>query len=99
MSDAGLLSATEPVDPDIQVVIKYSVEVGGLPVYQESYDVDVLAEDLEEDEPKTTSMWMRRLTGPVECRRLPKFTANLTEWLAEGQASHLSSNQVPPALD
>jgi len=96
MSDAGLLSATDPVDPDTQIVIRYTVEIGGLPVYQESYDVDTLSEDLEEDEQKTKSMWLRRLSGPVECRRLPKFSANLAEWLAEGQASHLSSTPLAP---
>jgi len=38
MPDVGLLSATEPVPADARVIIEYSVEVDGLPVYTETYD-------------------------------------------------------------
>lgn len=50
MPDVGLFSATDPVSKKIPVIIRYSVEVGGLPVYNESYDVEKLAEELEENE-------------------------------------------------
>ncbi|MDB6076038.1 MAG: hypothetical protein JWO89_3678 [Verrucomicrobiaceae bacterium] len=90
MPDVGLFTATQPVDPEIKVIIKYSVEVGGLPVYQESYNVDTLAKDCEEDEAKAETLWLRRLHGPIQARKLPKFSSNLTEWLAEGRATHQS---------
>jgi hypothetical protein len=44
MPDVGLTSAAEPVDPKYKVVIKYTIEVEGLAVYSESYDVEKLAE-------------------------------------------------------
>ena len=34
MPDVGLTSATQPLPQDAKVVIKYSVQVEGLPVYQ-----------------------------------------------------------------
>ena len=50
MPDVGLFSATEPLSKKMKVVIKYSVEVEGLPVYQESYNVDTIAAELAKDE-------------------------------------------------
>jgi hypothetical protein len=38
MPDVGLFTATEPLARDMKVIIKYSVEVNGLPVYSETYD-------------------------------------------------------------
>jgi len=35
MPDVGLFTATDPLPKDYKVVIKYSVEVEGLPVYRE----------------------------------------------------------------
>jgi hypothetical protein len=35
MPDVGLTTATEPLDRKYSVIIKYSVEVEGLPVYSE----------------------------------------------------------------
>ena len=35
MPDVGLFMATDPLPKDYKVVIKYSVEVEGLPVYRE----------------------------------------------------------------
>jgi hypothetical protein len=49
MPDVGLTTAQEPLPADVKVIIKYSVEVGGLPVYQETYDVDKLAAELAAD--------------------------------------------------
>jgi hypothetical protein len=55
MPDVGLTTNSEPLDDDMRVVIKYSVEVNGLPVYNESYDVDKLREELKEDERSSQS--------------------------------------------
>ena len=49
MPDVGLTSATKPLPQDAKVVIKYSVQVEGLPVCQEPYDVDKLAAELSAD--------------------------------------------------
>ena len=91
MPDVGLFTAGEPVAPETKIVIKYAVEVGGLPVYQESYDVDKLCSELEEDGAKALRLWQRRLLAPVECRKMPKFSANLTSVLACGKAPYNSS--------
>lgn len=61
MPDVGLTTATEPLDPSFQVVIKYSVEVEGLPVYQESYDAAKIAKELEADKETVHQLWLRRL--------------------------------------
>ena len=42
MPDVGLFSATDPLSPDYKVVIKYTIEIEGLPVYTESYDATKL---------------------------------------------------------
>ncbi len=91
MPDVGLFTAGQPIGPETKVVVKYSVEVGGLPVYQESYDVENLAEELDGEPEKAAALWLRRLTGPVRCLRGPKFSANLTEWIASGTASQNSA--------
>lgn len=56
MPDVGLFTATEPLSKDMKVVIKYSVEVNGLAVYSESYDVATLADELKEDEAKAVEI-------------------------------------------
>ncbi|MDB6120675.1 MAG: hypothetical protein JWO08_4456 [Verrucomicrobiaceae bacterium] len=94
MPDVGLFTATQPIDPETKVVVKYSVEVGGLPVYQESYNVDTLASEWEEDGARAEVLWLRRLHGPIKARKMPKFSTNLTQWLAEGMASHPTSDSV-----
>jgi hypothetical protein len=85
MPDVGLTTATEPLDPKYKVVIKYSVEVEGLPVYNESYDVDKLAKELAEDEKKVAKLWLRRLKCATECRHREAFSASLTRCLADGE--------------
>ncbi len=45
----GLFTAAEPLDSDFKVVIKHAVEVEGLPVYQESYDVKTLETELRKN--------------------------------------------------
>jgi hypothetical protein len=82
MPDVGLTTATDPLDKSYNVVIKYSVEVEGLPVYQESYDVAQLAKELKEDEAQVAALWLRRIKCVVEARHEPAFSATLTGCLA-----------------
>ena len=74
MPDVGLFTATEPLSKDMKVVIKYSVEVEGLPVYSETYDVDTLAKELKKDEAKAVEISSRRIkcaaTEPDSARAL-----------------------------
>lgn len=86
MPDVGLFTATEPLSKDMKVVIKYSVEVNGLPVYSESYDVDKLAEELQEDEAKAVEIWSRRIKCVVACRERRGFSGCVTRCLTDGQA-------------
>jgi hypothetical protein len=74
------------VDKKTKVIIRYSVEVGGLPVYNESYDVDTLAAELEKDEAKVIDLWARRLKCAVAARPKPGFSACLTRCLTDGQS-------------
>jgi hypothetical protein len=39
MPDVGLTSSAEPLNEEYRVVIKYTIEIEGLAVYSESYDV------------------------------------------------------------
>ena len=84
MPDVGLTTAGEPLKPDYRVVIKYSVEVEGLPVYQESYDVDQLRKELQHDEKRVSELWLRRLKCAVSCRDKAHFSARLTTCIATG---------------
>ncbi|HEY5744174.1 MAG TPA: hypothetical protein VIS99_16740 [Terrimicrobiaceae bacterium] len=83
MPDVGLTTAQEPLPPETKVIIKYSVEVGGLPVYQETYDVDKLAAELAADRAQFTQLWLRRVECVVKCRSKEAFSASLTGCLAE----------------
>jgi hypothetical protein len=84
MPDVGLTSATQPLPKDAKVVIKYSVQVEGLPVYQETYDVDKLAAELKADRSKFKELWLKRVECGVEARDRPAFSASLTGCLADG---------------
>ena len=66
------------------MIIKYSVEVEGLPVYQETYDVDKLAAELKGDRSEFKELWLRRVECVVNCRDKHAFSASLTECLADG---------------
>jgi hypothetical protein len=68
---------------EVKVNIKYSVEVEGLPVYQETYDVDKLAAELAADRSQFKELWMRRVECAVKCRHKEAFSASLTGCLAE----------------
>jgi hypothetical protein len=84
MPDVGLTTANEPLDPNYRVIIKYSVEVEGLPVYNETYDVAKLTEELKQDESVVRDLWFRRLKCVVAARHQPSFSATLTKGLADG---------------
>lgn len=86
MPDVGLFSATEPLSKDMKVVIKYTVEVNGLPVYSETYDVEKLAEELKKDEAKAVETWSRRIKCVVACRNKRGFSSCVTRCLTDGQA-------------
>ena len=84
MPDIGLTAATEPVPPDEKVTIKYTVEVGALPVYSETYDVEKIAAEIASDREQAKELWMRRLEAVVQCRDKPRLSASVTAYLAEG---------------
>lgn len=85
MPDVGLTSAGEPLPKDARVVIKFSVEVEGLPVYNETYDVEKIAKELKDDEEQTTSNWLRRIKCVVCCRSKRGFSACVTRCLVDGK--------------
>ena len=96
MPDVGLFTATEPLPQDARVIIKYSVEIEGLPVYSETYDVDKLAAELAEDPGRALEIWARRLKCAVECRSKPGFSACLTRCLADGHSCELGHRACTP---
>ncbi len=96
MPDVGLFTATEPLSKDMKVVIKYSVEVNGLAVYSESYDVEKLADELEEDEAKAVEIWSRRIKCVVACRKRPGFSSCVTRCLSDGKACECGHQDCEP---
>ncbi|GEM_PF-1207302 len=91
MPDVGLFTATEPLSDDMKVVIKYSVEVNGLPVYQESYSTDQLAKELEQDEARLARIWLRRIKCVIACRKRHGFSGCLTRCLEDGISADCAS--------
>lgn len=85
MPDVGLFTAAEPLDPGYRVIIKYSVEVEGLPVYQESLDVKTLEREFREDPARMKELWFRRILCVVGSRPRHGFSASLTRCLMDGQ--------------
>jgi hypothetical protein len=85
MPDVGLFTATEPLPRKARVIIKYVVEVEGLPVYSETYDASKLKEELKEDEAKVLEIWSRRIKCVVGCIPHHGFSSCLTRCLADGQ--------------
>jgi hypothetical protein len=87
MPDVGLFTATEPLPKSYRVVIKFSVEVEGLPVYTETYDADQLARELKEDETRALEIWSRRIKCVAACRRRSGFSGCVTRCLTDGCAA------------
>src|SRR5690348_10920851 len=85
MPDVGLLTFTEPLPDDARVIVKYSVEVNGLPVYNETYDVKKIEAELQSDAASVKENWLRRILCAVCCRKRHGFSACLTRCLADGQ--------------
>jgi hypothetical protein len=96
MPDVGLFTATEPLSKDMKVVIKYVVEVEGLPVYSESYDVAKLEEELEQNEQAAVELWARRIKCVAACRHRPGFSSCLTRCLTDGQACECGHAKCAP---
>jgi len=96
MPDVGLFTATEPLSKDMKVIIKFTVEVEGLPVYSETYDAEKLAAELEEDETKAVEVWSRRIKCVVACRHRPGFSSCLTRCLTDGQACECGHGKCEP---
>jgi hypothetical protein len=63
MPDVGLTSSAEPLKEEYKVVVKYTIEIEGLPIYTESYDAAKLRKGSETDEQTLREYWFRR----VEC--------------------------------
>lgn len=99
MPDVSLFTATEPVAKDIPVIIRYSVEVGGLPVYNESYDVDKLAAEMKEDRARALGLWARRVMAPIEARQRKGFSAALTRAIADGHVCDCGADPCVKQLD
>ena len=93
MPDVGLFTATEPLPKEAKVIVKYSVEVEGLPVYNESYDVKTLAKELKEDEARAVELWARRIKCVACCRKRPGFSSCLTRCLADGQCCDYGTDE------
>jgi len=96
MPDVGLFTATEPLAKDMKVIIKYSVEVNGLPVYSETYDVEKLADELKEDGAKAVEIWSRRIKCVVACRNRPGFSSCVTRCIADAQVRDCGHEKCEP---
>ncbi|HEX6564905.1 MAG TPA: hypothetical protein VF020_11505 [Chthoniobacterales bacterium] len=86
MPDVGLTSSAEPLSDRQKVVIKYTIEIDGLPVYSETYDAAKLGTEVDSDEDTVRSIWFRRVLCVIKCRRRPGFSACLTRCLLDGKA-------------
>ncbi len=78
------------------MVIKYVVEVNGLPVYSESYDVEKLADELKEAEAKAVDLWSRRIKCVVACRKRHGFSSCVTRCLTDGHACECGHEKCEP---
>jgi hypothetical protein len=100
MPDVGLLTFTEPLPADARVIIKYSIEVNGLPVYTETYDVKRIEKELKTKPQEVAKNWLRRIHCAVCCRKRSGFSACLTRCLADGRCcdkGHENCAETKPA--
>lgn len=84
MPNVGLTTASEPLPTNAKIIIRYSVEIEGLPVYQETYDADKLVSELKKDRESFKELWLRRVEGVAKARHSPEFSATLTRHIARG---------------
>jgi hypothetical protein len=68
MPDVGLTSSAKRLKEEYKVVIKYTIEIEGLPVYTESYDAEKLRKEVEADEQTLREYWFRRVKCVIGCR-------------------------------
>jgi hypothetical protein len=85
MPNVGLLTSSEPLKRKNRVIIRFSVEVDELPVYNESYDVDTLRKELKSWPLQVIRRWVWRLLAVVDCRDKKGFSACLTRGLMDGK--------------
>lgn len=93
MPNVGLTTFTEPLEESAQVSIRYVVEVEGLPVYTELYDVKKIAEELKTSEDEVIRNWIRRIKCVAGCRSRPGFSSCVTRCLAEGKCCDLGATR------
>jgi hypothetical protein len=99
MPDVGLLTFTEPLPANAKVIIKYAVEVNGLPVYNETYDVKVIEAELKKEPAEVRENWMRRILCAVCCRKRAGFSACLTRCLADGKCCEKGNENCKAAAE
>jgi hypothetical protein len=97
MPDVGLTDFTAPLPSDARVIIKYTIEVEGLPVYSETYNVEKIARELEDDAEMVERNWLRRIRCVVGCRSREGFSSCLTRCLADGQCCAMGHAECAPA--
>ena len=85
MPDVGLTSSAERLNEEFKVVIKYTIEIEGLPVYTESYDAAKLRKEVEADEQALREYWFRRVKCVIGCRDRRGFSACVTRFLLDGK--------------
>ena len=89
IANIKLRDGTHPVDHVVSQTepIKYTIEVEGLAIYSESYDVAKLRKEIKENEQEARENWFRRIKCVVECRSLHGFSACVTRCLLKGHPS------------
>ncbi len=85
MPDVGLTSSAERLKEEYKVVIKYTIEIEGQPVYTESYDAATLRKEVEADEQTLREYWFRRVKCVIGCRDRRGFSACVTRFLLDGK--------------
>jgi hypothetical protein len=96
MPDVGLTSSSEPLSGEYKVIIKYTVEVDGLPVYTETYDAEKLRKELESEEQTVREHWFRRIKCVIGCRTRRGFSACLTRCLLDGEICDEGHKEAGP---
>ena len=60
-ADVGLTSSGERLKEEYKIVIKYTIEIEGLPIYTENYDAAKLRKEVEANEQTLREYWFRRV--------------------------------------
>ena len=94
MPDVGLLTSAEPPPALAKVIIKCSVEVNGLPVYSETYNVKKIEQELKKAPNAVHRNWLRRIRCAA-AENGPVFRLALPVVLLMASAVKLSISVVP----